>query len=444
MTTAELFLVHGPALRRRAAAVLGTDSDADDVVQDVMVRLVAKHGDAPLELRDPAPWLHTCVRNAAIDRLRGPRLEPLDDRAMPPSCAADEVLGRRLEARTVLDDVAALPERQRIALLAATVGQQPHAAVAEGLGASEETVAALVHRARATLRSRRAAREASCADIRAAIDVATLRRARASEHVRRHVRTCPPCASYNLRRRTRTAGLLGWTGWVHGVLNGLLQRSPDIVMPLVTARLGGQGALAAVAAAGAIGGGPAPSSVPVPTASVPAPPTSVVTAAPTGARSDVRVEPVWKSVVVARSTSASARPATPAPASPTPTPRTWSGCPKVTSRMTAEDRACRRAAWRRLQPMRAASIAAARAREGAAAAHPAPVPATAESAPAPPAGPAHHAKEPTGGRAPEPTPEPAPAPERTPEPEPEPVVAAPTPTAPGAGPPVDPTDSAAD
>ena len=66
--------------------------------------------------------------------------------------SVDEV-ERREDARDALSGLAALPERQREALLRVAVEGRPQGEVARELGVSEGAVRQLVHRARLTLRA---------------------------------------------------------------------------------------------------------------------------------------------------------------------------------------------------------------------------------------------------------------------------------------------------
>src|SRR4051812_50217679 len=73
-------------LRRYARRLLRrSEHDADDVVQDVLIRAHAalRAGDEPEELR---PWLYRLARNRAIDEVRRARWgeAAVDDEAAPP------------------------------------------------------------------------------------------------------------------------------------------------------------------------------------------------------------------------------------------------------------------------------------------------------------------------------------------------------------------------
>jgi len=140
---------HRPRLFALAYRMLGTRSDAEDVVQDVFARWYAAPHD---EVREPAGWLVTSTTRACIDRLRtlaterrnypGPWLpEPL----VGPAPLADDLSVAFL---LLLERLA--PD-ERAAFLLHTAFEYPHADIAELLGKSEPNVRQMVHRARARI-----------------------------------------------------------------------------------------------------------------------------------------------------------------------------------------------------------------------------------------------------------------------------------------------------
>jgi RNA polymerase sigma factor (sigma-70 family) len=126
---------------------------AEDALQQALVAAwtALRRGDDVRELR---PWLHRIAHNTALNQLRvaGYDYDELRD-ALTGSAAADEELERRLIARSALTGLAALPERQREALLQIAVQGRGQEEVARDLGISEPAVRQLVHRARTQLRA---------------------------------------------------------------------------------------------------------------------------------------------------------------------------------------------------------------------------------------------------------------------------------------------------
>jgi RNA polymerase sigma factor (sigma-70 family) len=127
---------------------------AEDVVQATFVSAWRSLG-AGTEVRDLRPWLYRIAHNQALNALKraGDALEALPDGA--PATHGDPALelARRDRVRSALSAVAALPDRQRAALLAVAVEGRPHADVASELGLSDGAVRQLVHRARCALRT---------------------------------------------------------------------------------------------------------------------------------------------------------------------------------------------------------------------------------------------------------------------------------------------------
>ncbi len=173
---------HRGALTRYAGSLLRrSEHDAEDVVQDVLIRAhdALRAGDRPDELR---PWLYRLTRNRAIDEVRrkrwgdesldGDRAFAGDDREDP-----DTVLRRKEAIRRLVEDLADLPVRQRDALLAREVDGYGPEQVAAQLGVSVAAAQKLAGRARENLVRTRDARDADCLDIRTARRRARARRA---------------------------------------------------------------------------------------------------------------------------------------------------------------------------------------------------------------------------------------------------------------------------
>jgi RNA polymerase sigma factor (sigma-70 family) len=150
----ELIERHGMAARRAARAILRDDDDADDAVQEGMLaawRAIDRYDPA----RPFRPWLMRIVVNAALDARRRGRVrhaEPIADTLESPGLGPD----RHAEAsllRAKLDaGLAALPERQRIALVLFDAEGWGHAEIAAALGVPEGTVRSYVFHARRAMR----------------------------------------------------------------------------------------------------------------------------------------------------------------------------------------------------------------------------------------------------------------------------------------------------
>lgn len=150
----ELVRRHQAAVRRACRAVTGHEHDADDAAQDAFLSALDR-----IETYDPkrpfGPWLMRIATNAAIDLLRRRavrRADALDEAlvaasASPARDAEQSELRRRLSVA-----LAALPERQRIAVTLFDLEGYPHAEIADVLGIPEGTVRSDVFHARRKLR----------------------------------------------------------------------------------------------------------------------------------------------------------------------------------------------------------------------------------------------------------------------------------------------------
>jgi RNA polymerase sigma factor (sigma-70 family) len=139
-------------LLRHAQRVV-SEARAEDVLQHALLAAWAalRRGD---EVRDLRPWLHRIVQNTSLNALRGGRDEYAELReSMQVFDAPEDEIERRAIVRDTLAALAALPERQREALLRVAVQGRSHEEVAEDFGLSHGAVRQLVHRARTTLRA---------------------------------------------------------------------------------------------------------------------------------------------------------------------------------------------------------------------------------------------------------------------------------------------------
>lgn len=147
-----------PTLVRHAYHMLGTMSDAEDIVQDAFERLTRVK---PQHVRDERAYVRTTVTNLALDRLRararsretyvGPWLpEPVvtDETAVPEAALeiAEDVSFAFLLALERLSPL------ERAAFLLHDALDVPFAEIAQTLGRSEESVRRLASRARVAVR----------------------------------------------------------------------------------------------------------------------------------------------------------------------------------------------------------------------------------------------------------------------------------------------------
>jgi RNA polymerase sigma-70 factor, ECF subfamily len=151
---------HRTALLSHARRILRSPEDAEEVVQESLVRAHAAllAGDGTMSL---SAWLHRIVHNASLDRLRRARpqvdLEVVGSLLHDRSADPHEKLERRELLNGIVAGVRALPERQRTALVLHGLEGRSHETVGHALGVSEGASKTLVCRARAGLRRQVAA-----------------------------------------------------------------------------------------------------------------------------------------------------------------------------------------------------------------------------------------------------------------------------------------------
>src|ERR687889_395886 len=131
-----------------------SDTLAEDVVQATVISAWSSLRTGT-EVRDLRPWLYRIAHNAAINALKkvGEAMEEVPESAGGLATEPAAELERRDEMQRALTSIAALPSRQRAALLAVAVDGRAHADVAQELGLTDGAVRQLVHRARTTLRT---------------------------------------------------------------------------------------------------------------------------------------------------------------------------------------------------------------------------------------------------------------------------------------------------
>jgi len=146
---------HLPRMVALARRMLGNRADAEDVAQEVFLR-VWTHAERWQPGRAQfGTWLHRVATNLCLDRLRKRRPENIDDIPEPVSGdpRPDENLERRELAERVEAALQALPERQRLAIVLSHFQGLSNIEAAEILEVSVEAVESLLGRARRQLRA---------------------------------------------------------------------------------------------------------------------------------------------------------------------------------------------------------------------------------------------------------------------------------------------------
>jgi RNA polymerase sigma-70 factor (ECF subfamily) len=153
-----LYRTYGPAVRRRARAILGDDEAAEDVMHDVFVKTL-RVGEQFRGEASPMTWMYRITTNECLNlmRNRATRARLLAAEARNEATTPSETSDARLALRRVLDRVA--PELCEIAIYY-YVDQMNQDEIAAILGVSRRTVGNRLDEFRA------AAGEATAADAR--------------------------------------------------------------------------------------------------------------------------------------------------------------------------------------------------------------------------------------------------------------------------------------
>lgn len=144
-----------PRLLALAQRLLGSRGEAEEVTQEAFVRLWQqaprwRSGEARFDT-----WLHRVALNLCHDRLRGRREQPQDElpESADPAPGPAEQLASRQQGERVGAALAALPTRQREALVLQYYQQLPQAEAAALMGISVDALESLLARARRSLRA---------------------------------------------------------------------------------------------------------------------------------------------------------------------------------------------------------------------------------------------------------------------------------------------------
>ena len=148
----EIFALHGETLYRAAYAILRGPEDAEDALQEVIVKVLS--GLRRFDSRRPLlPWLRRIMVNECLSRLRRRRdFQPLSD-DLPSARGSPHAATEDAETiRQVRDALAGLPARQRIAITLFSLDGMDLRDTAHAMRCSVGTVKAHLHRARQKLR----------------------------------------------------------------------------------------------------------------------------------------------------------------------------------------------------------------------------------------------------------------------------------------------------
>ncbi|USI74716.1 RNA polymerase sigma factor [Sphingomonas morindae] len=150
-----------PRLLALARRLLGDAAEAEDVAQETLLRAwrqaaAWRPGAARFDT-----WLHQVTLNLCRDRLRRRRMAspPALPEIADPAPPADRAIEEAARGRAVADAIAALPDRQREAILLVHYQDLGNIAAAAAMAISVEALESLLARGRRSLRATFAAQD---------------------------------------------------------------------------------------------------------------------------------------------------------------------------------------------------------------------------------------------------------------------------------------------
>ena len=193
-------------LYRYCRAILSDPHEAQDALQNTMASaLRALPGESrTVQLR---PWLYRVARNESLSLLRRRRpVAESDEARLPAQPASDAAFEVKERLRTLVSDLAALPERQRSALVMRELSGLSHEEIAAALDVSPGAARQVVYEARIALHELEEGRAMECDRVRRAISEHDGRVLRGRK-LRAHLRGCEGCSDFRAAIETRSADL---------------------------------------------------------------------------------------------------------------------------------------------------------------------------------------------------------------------------------------------
>jgi len=150
-----------PVLYRVALSLTGQPADAEDLVQDTLIRAFGAVD--RFDGAHPRAWLLTILRHTHLNRVRGRKPVLLGDgesveltleRVGTPERSAEEVVLSDLFESVVAEALAALPDKHRQVVTLVDINGLSYQEAADVLGVPRGTVMSRLHRARARIRTR--------------------------------------------------------------------------------------------------------------------------------------------------------------------------------------------------------------------------------------------------------------------------------------------------
>ena len=153
----QLLLPLYPRLQRVALRMLGNVEDAEDMVQEVYMKLWGKREELP-DVQNMEAYCVALTKNMCIDRLRLAEVDRVDVGDVPLSLAAADDVASQLERQDAVEQVMliieTLPEKQQQVITVRDIRDCTFEEIEEQTGLTAVNVRALLSRARKTIRER--------------------------------------------------------------------------------------------------------------------------------------------------------------------------------------------------------------------------------------------------------------------------------------------------
>jgi len=207
-TFAAIFDRYHQRLYRYCAAIVGNPQDAQDALQNTMVKVLrALPGEERrLELK---PWLYRIAHNESVELLRRRRdSRELDAELAAPGQGLAAEAASRERLRQLIADLDELPERQRGALVMRELAGLEFSEIGAALGTSAAVARQTLYEARQGLRQMDEGRELSCEVVTRALSDGDGRVSRRRD-LRAHLRSCAECRRFRAEIEGRERDFAG-------------------------------------------------------------------------------------------------------------------------------------------------------------------------------------------------------------------------------------------
>jgi RNA polymerase sigma factor (sigma-70 family) len=239
---AKIFRTYHQPLYRYCLSILGSPQDAEDALQETMVKALRA---LPGEKREIAlkPWLYRIAHNESIDLLRRRRESvSFEEGEAAPTAGLAEQVETRQRLRQLIADLSLLPERQRGAILMREAAGLEFDEIAVALETTPAVARQTLYEARVGLREMDAGRDMDCAAVTATLSDGD-RRVFRRRDIRAHLRGCDDCRRFAEEIDSRRSDLAA------------ISPLPAVAAAAILHGLLGSGTAAGAAAAGGTGAG---------------------------------------------------------------------------------------------------------------------------------------------------------------------------------------------